>query len=64
MRFSDGLWLKRTGVNFRGGVEVAEILEQSDNGIELLVACRHVENRGQSMDGELPNRFSVSFSLR
>jgi hypothetical protein len=53
MRFTDGLWLKRAGVDFRGGVEVAEILNKDEKtGIDYLVACRHIANRGDSMDGE------------
>ena len=52
MRFTDGLWLKRSGVDFRAGVEVAEVLNQDEkNGIDFLVACRHIANRGDSMDG-------------
>lgn len=57
MRFTDGLWRKRQGFDFRGGVELAEVLKKNEDpskgevGVEYLVACRHVENRGQSMDG-------------
>ncbi|KAG7529886.1 hypothetical protein FFLO_05334 [Filobasidium floriforme] len=60
MRFTDGLWLKRAGVDFRGGVEVAEILNKDEKtGIDYLVACRHIANRGDSMDGPLLT-FNVS----
>lgn len=52
MRFTDGLWIKRQGVDFRGGVEVAEILQKDDAGVDFLVACRHVANKGDSMDGQ------------
>jgi len=52
MRFTDGLWLKRSGVDFRAGVEVAEVLNKDEkDGIDFLVACRHIANRGDSMDG-------------
>lgn len=57
MRFTDGLWLKRAGVDFRAGVEVAEVLNKDEKtGIDYLVACRHIGNRGDSMDGESSSR--------
>jgi hypothetical protein len=63
MRFTDGLWLKRAGVDFRGGVEVAEILNKDEKtGIDYLVACRHIANRGDSMDGEF-RRGSFDFTF-
>jgi hypothetical protein len=59
MRFTDGLWLKRAGVDFRGGVEVAEVLNKDEGtGIDYLVACRHIANRGDSMDGAFRGGFN------
>jgi hypothetical protein len=66
MRFTDGLWLKRAGVDFRGGVEVAEVLNKDEKtGIDYLVACRHIANRGDSMDGAFRGSFNlISICIR
>lgn len=49
---ADGSWRRPTGVSFVGGVEVVEVLRESKDGVEFIVAPRHVANRGDTLNSE------------
>ncbi|BEJ15127.1 hypothetical protein CspHIS471_0408940 [Cutaneotrichosporon sp. HIS471] len=53
MKFTDGLWRRPTGVDFVGGVEVVEVLQENKDGVEFIVAPRHVANRGDTLNSPL-----------
>lgn len=39
-------------MQFQGGVEVVEVLKANEEGIETLVATRHIGSRGDTLNGE------------
>ena len=55
MKFTDGPWCKPAGQDFRGGVEVVDILNDGKkNGeLEYLVATKHIASRGDTLNGTL-----------
>lgn len=54
MKFTDGLWHKPQGHDFRGGVEVVDVLNDGKNGeLDYLVATKHVAGRGDTLNGTL-----------
>ncbi|GMK57125.1 hypothetical protein CspeluHIS016_0309650 [Cutaneotrichosporon spelunceum] len=53
MKFTDGLWRRPTGVDYVGGVEVVEVLQESKDGVEFIVAPKHVASRGDTLNTPL-----------
>ncbi|KAK8853024.1 hypothetical protein IAR55_003725 [Kwoniella newhampshirensis] len=49
MRFIDGL---PVGQTFLGGVEVVEVLKETDSELEVIVAPKHVASRGDTLNCE------------
>lgn len=49
---TDGVisWRRPTGCNFIGGVEVVEVLRETNEEVEYIVAPRHVANRGDTLN--------------
>lgn len=51
------VWLKRTGAEIRPAVEVAEVtVDKASGSVELLVACRHIADRGATLGGASVSR--------
>jgi len=50
------VWLMRAGVVSRPSVEVVnvKVLDPKTGELELLVACKHIADRGATLGGELP----------
>lgn len=51
MKFTDGLWERPTGSIFQGGVDVVEVLNAKDDGLEYMVATKPVVTRGDTLNG-------------
>jgi alpha-D-xyloside xylohydrolase len=52
MKFTDGFWRTREGVNVYNAAEVYD-LETTDNSITVYAPFSHVSNRGQTLQGPL-----------
>jgi alpha-D-xyloside xylohydrolase len=52
MKFSDGQWLVREGVTIYNPVEVYD-LERDQNSVTVHAPCKHIDNRGATLDGPL-----------
>lgn len=53
MHFWRAVWLKRAGAEIRPAVEVAEVaVDEKAGSFELLIACKHVADRGATLGGE------------
>jgi len=50
MKFTDGLWLLRDGVNASYGLSVVQADVHSD-GVDLQVASRPIRHRGDTLGG-------------
>ena len=45
-------WKRPTGSEFNGGVEVVDVLIETKDELEFLVAPRHVATRGATLNSE------------
>jgi alpha-D-xyloside xylohydrolase len=52
MKFTDGNWLNRAGVNVYPAIEVHEVVRDEDS-ITVYAPCKHISNRGATLDGPL-----------
>lgn len=52
MKFSNGNWLNREGLNVRPGMAVRDALLETDL-VTLYVPCKHIRHRGDTLDGPL-----------
>lgn len=52
MKITDGLWLQRNGAQIRSGVEVVEVVESKDSSLKVLVATKHVADRGATLNSQ------------
>lgn len=55
MRFTDGLWRRPTGGRYLGGVEVVEVLVETDQELDYTVAPKHIAHRGDTLNCALLN---------
>lgn len=52
MKFSNGNWLNRSGVNVHSPVEVHEVV-RDDDSVTVYAPCKHLATRGATLDGPL-----------
>ena len=55
MKFTDGLWRRPTGGRYLSGVEVVEVLTETDNELEYTVSPKHIAHRGDTLNCALLN---------